>query len=187
MDTKKRQFKEKSWDFELWNDQLRPFLKSLSESHKITKETSDHIRRSLMMQTDELQQHQKDNKDAEWVIPDYKSRAKDLVLISPEYTKDELLKKMREQNYFKEDDEIQNVDQLWEEYLNFVKKHKMGMKEWKINSLLANLRNIKTKKSNLQRAREDFIEKNDREQWKCDDKINIFKKKLQKIWYKGEI
>lgn len=184
MNNAKRQFNKKQWHFELWSNQLSPFLKYLKESQKITQETTEHIWRSLMMDSDELQQHQEDNKNAEWITPDYKSRAKNLVLVEPEYTKDELLKNMKEQNYFTDGDVIKNVDELREEYVSFVKKQKIEMKQNQVNSILWDLDKVEIKKSNLQRIREDFIKKNDEDQGKCDAKINEFKKQLQKKWYK---
>ena len=188
MKTWKRQFKEKDWLFHLWNDQLSPFLKSLEESHKITNETSDQIRRSLMMNADELKKNQMEHKEAisAW-IPSWKSWFENVVLVSPEWNKDELLKKMKEQNYFRKGDKIKTIDELRDEYVSFVKNGNIEMKKNQLDIILKDLNKAKLRKANLKISRDDFIKKNDEEQKKCDDKIWVLKKELQKKWYKENI
>ncbi len=207
----KRQFEKKDW-LSIWWDQLFPFLMYLKESQTITHETSNQIRRSLMMNANELKKYHMENKKTvnNW-IPEYISWVKNFV-----YTKDELLCKMKEQNYFRDWDKIINIDELREAYVNFVKNRKLEMKNHLVKAILQDLYEAKRIKASLQTALETFVKKINEEQAKCDDNTNslkkelqtaleiftkqineeqkkyddkiwLLKKELQKKWYKGDI
>lgn len=176
---------EKNFYTGIGNDQFKDFLKYLKKTNKITEDTSLNIWRSLMMYPDELEKHKNDNKNAtESWISEYKSRAKDLILVDIESSKSELLKKMKEQNFFKEWDIIQNFDDLRDEYVEFLKITKRIKKQGTIDDMLWELDLLHIEKSNLQIVRDNFIKKNDQKQMECNNKIEEIKKELHKKWYK---
>jgi hypothetical protein len=110
----------KNWHSELLDSQVTPFLVSLQESGKITEDTAKHIFASLQRDEKYLNKKKKNFAEKEKVAkensrpvdPKQKALLEKLTLIGPEQDSKVLIEKLKAQNYFTQEDKIQNVEEL---------------------------------------------------------------------------